>query len=259
MNKDLRLNLIKAFEKGLRYDGRKLDQFREISVETGVIKTAEGSARVKIGETEVIVGIKTEVSKPYPDAPDKGTIMVGAELYPLSSPDFDPGPPSIESIELARVIDRGIRESHALDFKKLCIEKGEQSWIICIDICPINNNGNLFDAASLGAIAALKNARFPEFDGTNIDYKKLTDVPFPLSREPIEVTVLKIGKFLIVDPLPEEEASADARLTVATTEDGKLCAMQKGGDSPLAVEDIKTMVELAMDKTKELRSFLGGN
>ena len=259
MNEDLRSHMLRTLEKGFRYDGRKLDEFREVSVETGVIKTAEGSARVKIGETEVLVGIKTEVGTPYPDSPDQGTIMVGAELLPLSNPKFEMGPPSIDSIELARVVDRGIRESHALDFKKLCITAGEKIWLICIDICPINDAGNLFDAGALGAIAALKTAKFPEYDGVSIDYKKLTDVPLPVSHTPVEVTVLKIGKHLLVDPSPEEEEFADGRLTVATMEDGKLCAMQKGGDIPLTMDDIKKMVEMAAEKTKELRSCLGGN
>jgi len=259
MNDDLKSHMLKTLEKGLRYDGRKLDEFRPVSVETGMIKTAEGSARVKIGETEVLVGIKTEVGTPYPDSPNEGTIMVGVELLPLSNPDFEMGPPSINSIELARVVDRGLRESHAIDFKKLCIKKGEQIWILCIDICPINDAGNLFDAAALGAIAALQTAKFPEFDGVTIDYKKPTDVSLPVSKVPVEVTVWKVGNYLIVDPSPEEQDLADGRLTVATMEDGKLCAMQKGGVTPLAMEDIKNMVEIAVEKTKELRSYLGGN
>lgn len=259
MNAELRANILKGLDKGIRYDGRKLDEFREISVETSVVKTGEGSARVKIGETELIVGVKTEVSQPYPDSLDKGTIMVGAEFTAMSSPEFEPGPPSIESIEVSRVVDRGIREGEAVDFKKLCIKEGEQVWILLIDICIINDNGNLFDAASLGAIAALKDGKFPEFDGTTINYNKLTNEPFPILAEPIEVTVHKIGKHFIVDPLPEEEKVVDARLTVAILEDGNLCAMQKGGDETLTTEDIKKMVDISIEKSKELRQHIGGS
>lgn len=258
MNEDIKENIISVLKTGMRYDGRKPDQYREMSLETGVVKTAEGSARVKIGETDVIVGIKTEIGTPYPDTPDKGTIMVGAEFSPLASPDFEIGPPSIEAIELSRVVDRGIRESGCIDFKKLCIKEGEKAWTLLIDICPVNDSGNLFDAASLGAIAALKDARFPELDGENINYKKLTDQPFPISKDPIEVTVSKIGDYLIVDPSKEEEAAIDARLTVAVMNDGRLCALQKGGTEPLSSDDIKNMVEMAVEKTNELRKILGG-
>ena len=258
MNQDLKANILRTLQKGFRYDGRKTDEYREISVETGVVKTAEGSACVKIGETHLIAGIKTEISTPYPDSPDKGTIMVGVEFTPMASPNFEPGPPSIQSIEIARVVDRGIRESKSIDFKKLCITEGEKAWIIIIDICIVNDDGNLMDAASLAAIAALKDAKFPEFDGKAINYKKLTDVPIPVEFSPIESTVLKIGDYFLVDPIPEEEAVAEAKLTVATMEDGKLCAMQKSGAGTLTIEDIKKMVELAAEKTKEIRAHLGG-
>ena len=104
-------HIVKGLNKGVRLDGRKTEDYREVELEYGVSKTAEGSAKVKIGDTEVIAGAKLLVGTPYPDAPDTGTLMVNAELLPLSSPRFESGPPSIEAIELARVVDRGIRKS----------------------------------------------------------------------------------------------------------------------------------------------------
>jgi exosome complex component RRP42 len=256
MNEDMKKHLIEALQKGVRFDGRKPTDYREISVETNVIKNAEGSARVKIGDTEVIAGVKMEVGKPYPDTPDEGSIMVGAELLPLSSPEFETGPPGIKAIELARVVDRGIRESKTLDLNKLCIEKGEKMWMVVLDVCSINDDGNLFDAASLAALAAMKDACFPEYDGEKVDYKHLTKQKLPLTKEPIEVTVWKAGDQFIVDPTPREEESADARLTVASTTEGDICAMQKGGDVALTLEDVEKMVDLSIESAKKLRSAL---
>jgi exosome complex component RRP42 len=249
-------HIIKGLNKGIRLDGRKTEDYREVELEYGVSKTAEGSAKVKIGDTEVIAGAKLLVGTPYPDAPDSGTLMVNAELLPLSSPRFESGPPSIEAIELARVVDRGIRESKEVDIKQLCITKGEKVWIISIDICTINDAGNLLDASALAAIAAIKDARFPEFDGEKVDYKKLTDKTLPIKRFPIAVTVLKIGDYYIVDPLREEEECADARLTVTNKGEDIICALQKGGDLPLTSEDVDKMVRLATEKSKYLKKFL---
>src|SRR3989344_3006 len=107
MYRELRSHIINLLNADTRLDGRKLTEYRKpIEVEHNVVKTAEGSARVKIGETEVMVGIKLEVGEPYPDTPDEGTIIVGAELLPLSNPEFELGPPGIQAIELARVVDR---------------------------------------------------------------------------------------------------------------------------------------------------------
>src|SRR3989338_11101219 len=206
MHKELRTHIISLLNAEMRLDGRKLTEFRKpVEVEYGVIKTSEGSSRVKIGETEVMVGVKLEVTKPYPDTPDQGTIIVGAELLPLSNPDFELGPPGIQAIELARVVDRGILESKAIDFKKLCIEAGNKIWMVIIDICPINDAGNLFDASSLAALAALSNTRYPAFDGEKVDYKTKTDKKLELEKAPIAVTVVKIGEKFIVDPDTEEE------------------------------------------------------
>ena len=182
--------------------------------------------------------------------------MVNAELTPLSSPEFESGPPGIQSIELARVIDRAIRESKFIDSEKLCIEEGEKVWSVMVDISPVNDAGNLFDAGALGAIAALKSARFPGYDGERVDYKKHTDKKLPLRKTPISVTVHKIGDKLIVDPISDEEKSSDARLTVVHREDGKMCALQKGGTMPLSSDDIAKMIDLGIEKGKELAKAL---
>ncbi len=243
-------------QKGLREDGRKLDEYRNVEVEYGVsAKSAEGSARVKIGNTEVVAGIKLEVGEPFPDKPDEGTIIVNMELLPLSSPDFESGPPGVGSIELSRVVDRGIRESKAIDFKKLCIKAGEKVWLLFIDIYPINDDGNLFDAAALAGLAALKDAKYPVYDEETekIKYDEKTDKQVPLENMPMACTVLKIDDKFIIDPSVEEEKAADARLTAVSLENGNLCAMQKGGNKPLTPEELAQMVELSITKAKELR------
>ena len=256
MHGELRNHIIKLSQSDRRLDGRKLADYREISVETGVVRSAEGSARVKIGGTEVIAGIKMEVMEPYPDAPDQGSIMVGAELLPLSSPDFELGPPSIEAVELARIVDRGIRESKSLDFKKLCITEGEKAWMIIIDICSINNEGNLLDASALAALAALRNAVYPKYEDGKLDYKEKTKDKLEIDDLPITVTVIKVGSKFIIDPDLDEEKAIDARLSVASLSDGTLCALQKGGDYPLTAEDVDKMVDIALHKSKELRKLI---
>lgn len=242
---------------GKRMDGRNLTDYRPVKVEYGVSsKSAEGSARVTFGDTVVVAGIKLEIGEPFPDRPGEGTIIVNVELLPMSSPEFESGPPSIDAIELARVVDRGIRESKTIDFKKLCVTEGEKVWLVFIDIYPLNASGNLFDAASLAALAALKDARFPKLEDGRIDYKERTDQPVPLEKTPVECTVYKINGKFIIDPIVEEEEAADCRLTVAFTEDGKICAMQKGGGQPITEEDLDLMVGLAAKKTQELRNAL---
>jgi len=237
-----------------RFDNRKSDEFREITIETGVSKKAEGSARVKIGKTEVIVGIKMNVTEPYPDSPDKGNLMTTAELLQLSSPRFEGGRPGFNSIEIGRIIDRGIRETGFIDFEKLCIKKGEKVWAVFIDIYSINDDGNLLDAAGIGAVAALKTAKMPKYDEKTekVLYGELTDNPVPLSKDtPISITVHKIGEHFIVDPTREEEDISETKVTVGSL-GGIISSMQKGNEQSLEVEEFGKILDLAEKVTKKI-------
>lgn len=256
MNAETRAHILNYLKEGIRLDGRKLDEFRPISIEVNPIKTAEGSAIATIGGTRVIVGVKIGVEKPYQDTPDEGILMVGTELYPLASPDFESGPPGEKSIEIARVIDRGLRESKTINQKELNLLPGEKSWSIMLDVCALNEEGNLLDAGSIAALVALKQTRFPEYNGTIINYKHKTDKKIELRKKPIAITVVKIGQYFIVDPTVEEEQVMDARLTITTTEDNTICALQKGGEAPITTDEVKQMLQLAKEKAAGIREQL---
>jgi len=243
-------------EHGKRFDGRKFDEFRNIKIETGISNKAEGSARVKIGDTEVLVGVKMDVATPYPDSPDKGNLMVTAELLPLSSKRFEPGPPSIESIELARIIDRMIRESKFIDLEKLCIKKGEKVWNIMIDIYSINADGNLLDAAGIGAVVALKNAKIPKYDeeSEKVLFGEWTKDKIPTKKEvPLSITVHKIGSHFVIDPTQEEEDISETRVTIGSHE-GIIYSMQKGDHFSLSTEDFEKILDLCEKVWKKVFS-----
>ena len=236
--------------QGKRIDARTLDQSREVSVEVGPVKSAQGSALVKIGKTQVIAGIKVEHAEPFADKPDSGMLIVNAELLPLASPTFEPGRPSENAIELARVVDRGIRESNAIDLDKLVIKSGEDVWAVFIDIYVLDHDGNLIDASALAAIAALLNAKPPEDEAWTLP-------EFPIQKKPVAVTLAKINNKLMTDPCLDEENVMDARITIATIEDGSICAMQKGGIGCFSREELEQAYELARAKGVELRAKLG--
>ncbi len=250
-------NRIKEYlSLGKRFDNRKLDEFREITIETGVSKNAEGSARVKLGKTEVLVGVKMGVSEPYPDSPDKGNLMVTSELLPLSSSRFESGPPKIESVELARVLDRAVRESKFIDLEKLCIKKGEKVWTVFIDIYSINADGNLLDAAGIGVIAALKNSKIPKYDEKNekVLHGELSNSKLPLKKEvPLSITVYKVGKNLIIDPTLEEEDVSNTRVTIGS-HNGVISSMQKGKPEALSEEEMYKVLDIIEKVWKKLFS-----
>lgn len=243
-------------QKGRRVDGRGFEDFRKLELETGLIKTAEGSARVKLGNTEVIAGVKMNVGTPFPDTPNEGILVVNAEFTPLASPDFEAGPPSEDAVELARVVDRGIRESHCIEMEKLAID-AEKVWAVFIDIDIVNHDGNLIDAAAIAAVSAIHNAQIPKYNGEKITRGEY-QAKLPVVHKPVTVTVCKLGGKLFVDPILEEEQIVDSKLSVAFREDGYICAMQKQGGGSIPFEEVQKFVDIAERKTKELREAIWG-
>jgi hypothetical protein len=59
-------------DQKVRPDGRLLDRFRDTSITSNVISTANASAMVRLGNTTVVCGIKAEVSEPDLKHPDQG-------------------------------------------------------------------------------------------------------------------------------------------------------------------------------------------
>ena len=240
-----------------RADGRGLKEYREMKIEPGLIEKAEGSARVLLGKTEVVVGVKVETGEPFPDTPNDGVMTVNAELTPIASPEFEAGPPNENSIELARIVDRGIRESKAINTEKLVIEPGKKVFVVFIDIYVLNHDGNLIDASALAAVSALINTKMANYEIKDGEVKiKPGYEQLPIRKHPITVTTAKIGDKLVVDPIGEEEQVMDARISFAIDDDGNICAIQKGGSGYFEPQQIMEAAKLAKDKAKELRKKL---
>jgi len=247
---------------GKRIDGRDLSSYRELKVETGIIEKAEGSAAVSLGDTRVMVGVKIETGEPYADTPNSGVLTVNSEFVPLAHAIFEPGPPDENSIELARVVDRGLRESKAIDLESLVLIPGKLVYIIFVDVYILNHSGNLVDASAFAALAALKNAKVLNYEVNKAGeaVKKEGFRPLPLRSFPIPTTLAKVNNTIIVDPNLEEEILMDSRVTITFTSDGKICAIQKSGNEGFAPQEILDMEKIAEEKSAENRKkVLGEN
>ena len=243
-------------KKGTRLDGRGLKDYRKLTIIPNYLPKADGSAYVKLGNTQVLVGVKMEVGTPYSDAPNEGVIVVSAEFVPMASPVFEPGPPDENAIELARVIDRSIRETHAIELEKLAIIPGKKVWMVWIDIYVLDHDGNLTDAASIGTLAALMTAKIPKFEITE-DEQVLIDKStyvgeLPLRKKVVTVTIGKIKDALIVDPEQEEESVLDSKIMIAVDEDGVIAGIQKAGLASITKEEAIKAAETAIEKGKEM-------
>ena len=248
-----------SISAGKRLDERSLDEIRPLQIEIDVIKKASGSAWVKLGKTQVIAGIKVETGEPFEGLENSGAMIITAEVLPIASPHIEPGPPDEETIELARVVDRGVRESEMLDLSKLVLVPGKIVYTIFVDCSIINVDGNLFDATSYAVVSALASCKLPIFeikDDKVVETGK-TQEP-PITTIPVSITTVRIGDYLLLDPNTEEEACMDARLTITTNSRGSIVAMQKGLKGYFTVDEVKGIADKARIKGEEIRVKLEG-
>ncbi|ADY01883.1 3' exoribonuclease [Vulcanisaeta moutnovskia 768-28] len=222
----------KMIEQGVRIDNRGLNDYRELSIRVGVVRTADGSSLVSLGNTKVMAGVKVEVGKPFEDTPDEGALIVNLEIAPAASPDIEPGPPDENAIEIARVVDRAIRHSGFLNFKSLSIVTGRHAWFLWVDIYVLNHDGNLVDASTIAAITALMNTALPkvELDPAGnilrIDRSNKSPLALNVDKLPLTITHAKLGNFLLVDPTREEEDLSDG-IYITGIAGGNVVAIQK--------------------------------
>jgi exosome complex component RRP42 len=246
-----------AISKGRRLDGRNLDEVRPIHIELDIIEKANGSARVKLGNSEVVAGVKVETGEPFEGLENKGALILSAEVLPTASPYSEPGPPDEETIELARVVDRGIRESQMIDLDKLVLVPGKIVYTIFVDCSVINADGNLFDATSYAVVSALISSKLPVFevqDDKVVDTGKRQDPP--ITTIPVSITSVRIGDVVIFDATAEEEACMDARITLTTNSNGHYTAIQKGSTGAFTIEQIRKTADIARIKGEKIRTKL---
>jgi len=246
--------VLDLMKKNSRLDSRGMLEYRQISVEKNVYENCEGSAIAHIGETKVVAGLKLDLATPFADRPTQGVIMFNAEFSPVAHPDFTAGPPDERSVELARVVDRGIRSAECIDLDRLFLEEGKVLGVY-IDLFIIDHNGNLTDTAYLASMAALKNAKMPKYEDGKLIREERT-AALPVARDVVSCTFEKVGDRILLDAREEEEVSSSGRVTLATCGDDLLCASQKSGRAGFSRQEFESMIDTSLEKRKELLKYI---
>ena len=253
INEIKRDSLLAFLSAGRRADNRGMYEYRKIVMQPGILQNADGSAIASIGKSQVMAGIKFDIAKPFADRPKEGVLSTSADLLPLASHLFETGPPSDESIELARVVDRGIRSANIIDLSSFFIAE-DKVLAIYIDIFILDHDGNLIDASALASMAALLAARMPKIEDGKIIRGEFAG-KLPVKEMVTTCTYGKLGDRIFLDPTLDEEKGMDCRLTLAMTPT-HLCAAQKGGWGSFSEKDILELNAISIDKSKELRALL---
>ncbi|XP_046655635.1 exosome complex component RRP43-like [Daphnia pulicaria] len=255
------LEFYKTFlDRKSRPDGRKLLEFRKMTLNAGSIGTADGSAIVKCGNTTVICGIKAELAAPEREEPSKGFIIPNVTLPSLCSSQIKSGPPGETAQAATQFIAELVNNNIIMDLETLCIKVSKWAWVLHCDLLCINLDGSLLDACVMALVAALKNLKLP-IVSYDEEMDKLVSNPdekmsFDTIKQPVTSTFsLFDNGILISDPTFEEEQLA-AGLTSITMEGTSVTHMYKPGGCTLDEKQVKKLIQQSELKTKEVARLI---
>ncbi|KFK38444.1 hypothetical protein AALP_AA3G114300 [Arabis alpina] len=255
--------------ESLRPDGRPLGKARDTIVKLGLVSSANGSALAKIGSTTMLASITMEVMTPCIDSPDQGCIALEFHMPPICSPTVETVAPVISKRLSDTILSCGM-----FDLNELCLVSGKAAWMCCLDIHCLDADGALFDAALLSAVAAFSNLQIPlvalndngrivaitgekeeheNKEAVNKEKRKLM-----IKNIPFSLTCILHKNYILPDPTAEEESIMDTLVTVVLDSSDQMVSFYKSGGNALAYSSaIKSCVELARERAKELKQILG--
>lgn len=248
--------ILHGVEDDLRCDGRSRSDYRPIEIETGVVTHANGSCRIRLANTDVLVAVKSEVDVPHMDKPEEGKITFFVDCSANAAPEFEGRGGEELAMEFSSTLDGAYRSRQAFNLKALSILAGQRCWKLNVDVLILECGGNLYDAVSLAVKGALFNTRLPKvtaavMDGGAVDLT-LSEDPFDVVRlnvdtVPILITICKIGEHCIVDPSAEEEVCSSASLVVGVTrrgDEGYISNIRTSGIGSFHIETLSKCLEL---------------
>src|SRR4051812_38759261 len=228
----------------MRPSGRAPDQMREIVMEPGFTRHAEGSCLIAFGDTRVLCTASVEQNLP-PWLRGKGKGWVTAEygMLPRATHtrgrrEAATGKQTGRTQEIQRLIGRSLRA--VIDMKAL----GERQIVVDCDV--IQADGGTRTTAVTGAWVAVKSA---------CDYLLAEGV---LKRTPVldQVAAVSCGVFKgipVLDLDYEEDSAAEADSNFVLTGSGTIVEIQATGEKRgFTVEEFESLFSLARKGIGEL-------
>ncbi|XP_045621160.1 exosome complex exonuclease RRP42 [Procambarus clarkii] len=249
--------IVDGVKLGTRVDGRNHLDYRQLEIETSLVSTANGSARIRLDRTDVLITIKMEMEPPQLDQPRNGQLHFFVNCSANAAPEFEGRGGEDLATSLSSMLERVYSSPHTLDTSKLCVVPGKHVKVLYVDIEVLECGGNLFDAVSLGVKAALWATKMPRIyitgeDGGELEFS-MSDNPHDVDRldvsnAPILITHLRITENLtVVDPTPEEECCGPVQIVVGVTPKGLITATQQFGSGTFTPQTLSASIKSARD------------
>ena len=228
----------------MRTDKRQASEMRPVEIVTGYLKTAEGSALIRVGNTHVLCAASVEESvPPFLRNSGKGWVTAEYSMLPRATARRTPrevskGRPSGRTHEIQRLIGRAMRS--VVDLSAL----GERT--ITVDCDVLQADGGTRTASITGAFVALALAI-----RQLLDFRVLRASPL---RDYLAATsVGLVAGVPMLDLCYEEDSQADVDMNVAMTGAGQFVEVQATAEHrPFDDAQMSSLLALARGGIAEL-------
>jgi ribonuclease PH len=230
-----------------RHDGRQANQLRQIQIERGFTRYAEGSVLISFGETRVLCNASVEEKVPsFMRGKGRGWVTAEYSMLPRatqtrSDREAARGKLGGRTMEIQRLIGRALRA--VVDFELL----GERTIIIDCDV--LQADGGTRTAAITGAWIALADA---------IEKLILQGL---LKRSPLKDSVAAVSSGIVVGrPVLDldyvEDSGASVDMNFVMTGDGRFVEVQgTAEDDPFNDAELDALRDLARAGCRELTAL----
>jgi exosome complex component RRP43 len=250
----------KFLEQNVRPDGRGLTSVRKTVITLGSLnQSADGSSFVKIGSTTCVCGIRAEIGQ---SKYSQSSLALNVELSPLCSSKFIRGRPSEQAQVVAQSLNSLVKNIINLEELKCNIVSGGDedeslSWYLWVDVCWLDYDGNIFDAAIISAIGALKNLTLPNIKKVNGLYCYTKERPNSLTLDefPLSLTFSMMDRFILCDPTFEEENLQSGTFTIVVNQSGEFISISKPNGFSLDEDQVKGCLISASTRASQIVKY----
>nr|ACO10388.1 Exosome complex exonuclease RRP42 [Caligus rogercresseyi] len=242
--------ILDGIKEDLRVDGRQRKDVRPMILETDVITHANGSARIRLANTDVLVGVKAELCEDRP-----GGLEFYVDCSANASPEFEGRGGEDLALEISSTLASSYSDPRVFDPSVLHVFKNRYAWVLHVDVLILEvEGGNLFDVSSLAVKSALFCTQVPRVHIVDVDGGvpeiELSEDPeecfrLNVSGAPVLVSLNRVGHFVIVDASPHEEACSSAAIVVAVTPSGRISSLRKVGSGSFHIDTLEDALATA--------------
>ena len=234
-----------------RSDDRTINEYRQLSIKH-LTSSYNSPIEVRLGNTQIFSQINAKLVQPRTERPSEGIISFQVDTHHLKpNADFTSTNEALNEfrISISNILEKCLKESHALDTNILCVIPGKLVWKVILDISVIKNDGNIFDTAIIAALSSWLTYKIPFFRIKEGELYYDSFINLTTIHMPVCVTngiFLKKNKneeiMFVLDPTFEEESVMSGSVSICANIFGEISYMHMNTEVQVGLEDIEELI-----------------